>query len=98
MQQAQLFMTQVLRSAPPLAQQPLISVYMPTHNRAHLLSRAVESVLQQSWQNLELIIVNDASTDETAAVLEQLQQRDPRIKILHNSESKRACASRNIAI
>lgn len=91
-------MTTASSIAPPLQQQPLISVYMPTHNRAHLLTRAVESVLKQSWQQLELIIVNDASTDDTAELLAQLQQRDPRIKVLHNSESKRACASRNIAI
>lgn len=77
---------------------PLISVYMPTRNRAGQVSKAILSVLNQSWLNFEFIIVNDASTDNTADVLHQWAQQDARIKVLHNATPLKACASRNKAI
>ena len=45
----------------------LVSVYLPTRNRVALLGRAVDSVLAQSYRPLELIVVNDGSSDETCA-------------------------------
>lgn len=45
--------------------QPLVTVYIPTHNRASLVCRAVESVLQQSYSNIEIIVIDDGSTDNT---------------------------------
>jgi Glycosyltransferases involved in cell wall biogenesis len=48
---------------------PLVSIILPTFNRAHLLPRAVNSVLHQSYANWELLIWNDGSTDNTEAVL-----------------------------
>ncbi len=77
---------------------PLISVYMPTRNRADLLEKALRSVLEQTWPHLELIIVNDGSTDHTAEVLAQWQGKDSRITVIHNATPLKACASRNIAI
>jgi glycosyltransferase involved in cell wall biosynthesis len=80
------------------AEHPLVTVYMPTHNRLTLLRRAVESVLAQSYQNFELIIVNDGSSDETESYLEQLAQSDSRIRCFHQSPAKGACVARNFAI
>ncbi len=51
---------------------PLVSVYIPTMNREGLLSRAVESVLAQTYKNIEIIIVDDGSTDGTPALLHKL--------------------------
>ncbi|TEW55751.1 glycosyltransferase [Psychromonas sp. RZ22] len=48
---------------------PLVSVYITTHNRCNLLPRAVDSVLNQSYENIELIISNDGSSDETEDVI-----------------------------
>lgn len=76
----------------------LVSVIIPTHNRKKLLERAVNSVLEQTWSPVELVIVDDASDDETPAYLEQLQKDHDQIKIISNSESKGAAVCRNIAI
>ncbi|HET8817577.1 MAG TPA: glycosyltransferase [Pseudidiomarina sp.] len=75
-----------------------VSVYMPTHNRRDLLQRAVESVQAQTHSEWELIIVNDASTDDTADYLAALAAQDSRIHVLTNETSLGACGSRNRAI
>lgn len=85
-------------SGQPPSGQPLVSVVLPTRNRSRLLRRAVESVLGQTHRNLELIVVNDASTDDTAAVLEQLAARDDRIRVLHRERNSGAAAARNAGI
>lgn len=77
---------------------PLVTVYMPTHNRSDLLSRAIESVQAQTYSNFELIIVDDCSTDNTEAVVQTYQNQDNRIKYIKNIENLGACASRNKAI
>jgi len=56
---------------------PLVSVIIPTYNRAHLISRAIASVLNQTYPNFELLIVDDGSTDNTGAVVASFA--DPRI-------------------
>lgn len=72
---------------------PLVSVILPTHNRADLLPRAVQSVLGQSYRNLELWVIDDASTDDTQAVLRQFS--DSRLQIIRHEVSRRAGAARN---
>lgn len=74
-----------------------VTVYMPTHNRSDLVGRAIESVLRQTYKNIELIIVNDGSQDNTLNVL-ALYDFDSRVKILQNDTPKGACYSRNKAI
>ncbi len=74
---------------------PLVSVIIPTRNRAHLLPRTVDSVLKQANQDLEVIIVDDGSTDDTAAVA---ATRDARITVLRNPESAGVSAARNRGI
>ncbi len=59
---------------------PLISVVLPTYNRAHLLPRAIDSVLTQTYRNLELIVADDASTDHTAEVVKAIP--DTRVRYL----------------
>lgn len=60
--------------------QPLISIVLPVHNGARYLAESVESCLQQTWQNLELIIVNDGSTDATHEMVMGFQ--DPRVRYI----------------
>jgi glycosyltransferase involved in cell wall biosynthesis len=77
---------------------PLVTVYIPTYNRVDLLKRAVESVRQQTYKNLEIIIVDDCSIDETKSYLECISQIDDRIKYFLKERNSGACISRNIAI
>lgn len=56
----------------------LVSIILPTYNRAHLLLKAVDSVLAQSYQNWELLLWNDGSTDETQEVMATIS--DPRVR------------------
>ena len=56
-----------------LDETPLVSVILPTHNRSHLLQRAVESVRSQVYPSWEVVVVDDGSTDDTPAVIERLR-------------------------
>ncbi|WP_180008011.1 glycosyltransferase [Acinetobacter sp. YH16057] len=78
--------------------QPLVTVYIPTFNRVELLKRAVKSVQSQTYKNLEIIIVDDCSTDGTQLYLEQLAKEDIRVRYFLKENNSGACVSRNIAI
>lgn len=77
---------------------PLVTVYIPTFNRVELLKRAVESVRQQTYSNLEIIIVDDCSKDGTHEYLEEITKQDSRIRYFIKEKNSGACVSRNIAI
>lgn len=63
-------------------EQPLVSIVLPTYKRAHVLPHAIRSVLSQTYENLELIIVDDNSPDDTAAVVKSFD--DARIRYVKN--------------
>ncbi|HEX8180976.1 MAG TPA: glycosyltransferase family 2 protein [Pyrinomonadaceae bacterium] len=63
-------------------QQPKVSIGIPTYNRAHTLRRAVESVLAQDYQDLELLISDNASTDDTQRLCDEFSRRDARVRYL----------------
>jgi GT2 family glycosyltransferase len=75
---------------------PKISVVMSVHNGSKYLKDAVESILNQTFQDFEFIIVNDASTDDTEEILKQFD--DSRIKIIKNPENLGLTKSLNIGI
>jgi glycosyltransferase involved in cell wall biosynthesis len=79
----------------PLAARPLISVVMPTRNRPTLLARAIASVQAQSYPNWELLVIDDASTDGTPALLSSL--RSDAIRVCAGP-GKGVCAARNIGL
>lgn len=64
----------------------LISVLMPTYNVEKFVGEAVESILAQSWQNFELIIVDDCSTDRTYDILKTYLEKDSRIRLYRNEK------------
>jgi len=76
----------------------LVSVYMPTHNRVEWMTRAVASVLGQSHRELELIVIDDGSSDATWERLQRLAATDARLRIARNETPQGAPASRNRAL
>ena len=76
---------------------PLVTVYIPTHNRAKLVERAVMSIINQTYKNIEIIVVNDGSSDETLNVLKRLKNQFG-IRYFHLDKPMGACYARNIAI
>lgn len=77
---------------------PLVTVIMPAFNSASTVSHAVESILRQTWRNIELLIVDDCSSDNTWAVLTQLAQNDGRIKLFRNKNNVGPYVSKNTAL
>ncbi len=75
---------------------PTVSVVLPTYNRAHLLPRAIQSVLDQTYTDFELIVVDDGSADNTPTVMEAYT--DDRIRYIRYEPNRGANAARNIGI
>ena len=75
---------------------PLVSVILPTYNRAEYLPRAIDSVLSQDYRELELIVVDDGSTDHTRQVVESY--KDSRIRYMRTPVNKGVAAARNAGI
>lgn len=67
---------------------PLFSILMLTYNRTTMLREAVESVLEQTYRNLELVILENGAYPETIAVVRELSGRDPRIRVISFSENQ----------
>lgn len=76
----------------------LISIIIPTYNRASLLELALNSILQQDYTNWECIIVDDFSTDNTKQLINKFANNDSRIKYLTNQRKKGAPGARNTGI
>ncbi len=77
---------------------PLLSVVLATHNRADDLPRAAHSVLGQAFRDLELVVVDDGSTDSTTEAAEQLIAIDGRVRVVHNKTALGPAAARNVGI
>ena len=78
--------------------EPTISVIMATYNRASLISRAIESILDQTFQDFELIIVDDGSSDNTKEVIAGFMQKDLRVKYFKNKKNLGLPKTRNEGI
>lgn len=74
----------------------LVSVIIPTYNREAVLPRAIRSVLSQDYTNIEVIVVDDCSTDGTQTVMSQFN--DPRIRLITHEQNRGAGATRNTGI
>lgn len=74
----------------------LISIIIPTYNREHLIANAINSVLDQNYDNWELLIVDDASTDNTPEVVKGYL--DPRIKFIQSDKNGGNAVARNIGV
>lgn len=81
-----------------MPQQPLVSVLTPVYNGERYLAECIESVLRQTYQNWEYIIVNNCSTDRTADIIDGYARREPRIRVVNNQEFVGANKNHNIAL
>ena len=73
-----------------------ISVIIPTYNRESLIIRSIKSVLNQTYENIEVIVVDDGSTDNTKAKVSSI--KDKRVKYVTYAKNKGACYARNLGI
>lgn len=78
-----------------MSQNALISVVLPTYNGARYIHEAIDSVLAQTYQDWELIIVDDASTDETPDIIRHYAARDARIRCVRHEQNRRLPAALN---
>lgn len=72
---------------------PLISIIIPTYNGSQTVLRAINSALNQTYQNIEIIVVDDKSTDNTVEIVKKV--KDKRVKLLVHSENRYGSAARN---
>jgi glycosyltransferase involved in cell wall biosynthesis len=75
---------------------PTVSVILPTYNRAHIVGRAIQSVLDQTYRDFELIVVDDGSADNTEEMVKGFN--DPRIRYIRHEMNKGGAAARNTGI
>ena len=76
----------------------MVSIITPAYNSEKYIAETILSVLAQSYQNWEMIIVDDNSSDRTAEIITSFQEKDSRIKYFHNSTNKGSAFSRNLAL
>lgn len=76
------------RAPPPADAKPTVSVVIPNFNHAGLVRRAICSVLDQETELLELIVIDDASTDDSVSVIENALRGEPKGKLLRNTENQ----------
>lgn len=78
--------------------EPLVSVIIPVYNAEKFIKDTLESVINQTYKNLEIICVNDCSTDKSLDILNEYAKKDSRIKVFSNEVNSRVAKTRNNAV
>lgn len=76
----------------------LVSVIVPVYNGEKHLRQCVESIFKQTYEKLEILLINDGSTDGSALLCEQLRQEDSRVKVIHKYKNEGLGAARNTSL
>lgn len=66
-----------------MSKEPLVSVIVPVYNAERFLNRCINSAVNQTYKNLEIILIDDGSTDNSYALCMRFAQNDKRIRVLH---------------
>jgi glycosyltransferase involved in cell wall biosynthesis len=74
---------------------PFFSIIIPTYNRANIIRETIQSVCEQTFENWEIIIVDDGSTDNTSQVIKQISESNPRIRYIFQKNAERSVARNN---
>ena len=77
---------------------PKITIFLPIYNKAKYLKRSIGSIQRQTLQDIEIILVNDCSTDDSFKIINEFAQKDERIKIINNSKNHGLLYSRAMGI
>jgi len=77
---------------------PLVSIITPCYNAQAYIAEAIESVLAQTYEHWEMLIVDDASTDKSREIIQSYAEKDSRIKLIMNEQNRGTARSRNRAI
>ena len=80
-----------------MEENPLISVIIPVYNVEKYLPECLDSVINQSYKNLEIIIINDGSTDNSLSICNEYKEKDSRIRVI-SQENKGLAATRNVSL
>lgn len=78
--------------------QPLITVVMPNYNGNRFVEQAIDSVLNQTYPNLELLVVDDCSKDDSLQLIQQKAQSDDRIRVIALEHNAGVANARNVGI
>lgn len=78
--------------------EPLVSVVIPVYNASKYLARTLDSALKQTHKNLEIILIDDCSKDDSLKIMHEYEQKDPRIKVLESEKNQGVAAVRNRGI
>lgn len=75
--------------------EPVVSVIMPAYNAERFIEEAIQSVMEQTFTNWELLVLDDCSKDSTCAIVERLADQDKRIRLIHNEKNMGVAYTRN---
>lgn len=79
-------------------EQPLVSILLSIYNVEKYLEECLDSILKQSYKNIEIVCVNNGSPDNSAEILKKYAQKDKRIKIVTLKENRKLCGGRNAGL
>lgn len=77
---------------------PTVTVFIPAYNASRYLQETLNSVLDQSFSDFELLVVDDGSTDDTPRMLDEFCRQDPRVRVVTNERNKGRPATRNVGL
>src|SRR5438128_1632773 len=80
------------------ANRPLVSIVMPVYNYENYVTAAVDSLLKQTYENLEIIVIDDQSKDDSWRVIQELAKKDKRIRPFQNPKNLKQTRTRNFGI
>ena len=77
---------------------PKVSVIIPTYNVERYIQECIKSIQEQTYDNIEIVVVDDCSTDKTYEILKNIEEKDRRLKVFKNDKNMKICYTLNRAL